>query len=140
MTLLAQLIADLAHGARRLVIGFLLLVPSLGPSVADNLRLFSTELEAGRHCAVRYRRMAGYGDGHLPSQRDALVRQHNERGICLPEGRGSGRLSFVRVLSLLFGARRRSPFCDCPSPIGGVFGGSHHDEEIAAPRVHRCLM
>ena len=75
--------------------------------------------------------MAGYGDGHLPSQRDALVRQHNERGICLPEGRGSGRLSFVGVLSLLFGARRRRPFCDCPSPIGGVFGGSHHDEEIA---------
>jgi hypothetical protein len=50
MTLLAQLIADLAHGARRLVIGFLLLVPSLGPSVADNLRLFSTELEARGHC------------------------------------------------------------------------------------------
>ena len=50
MTLSEQLIADLAQGARRLVVGLLLLAPSLGPTSADNLRLFPTELKARQHC------------------------------------------------------------------------------------------
>jgi hypothetical protein len=50
MTLSAQLIADLAQDARRLVVGSLLLVPSLGPAFAENLQLFSTELKARQHC------------------------------------------------------------------------------------------
>jgi hypothetical protein len=46
----AQLIADLAQGARRLVVGLLLLAPSLGPAFAENLQLFPTELKARQHC------------------------------------------------------------------------------------------
>jgi hypothetical protein len=50
MPLSMQLVPDLAQGVRRLIVALLLLTPSLGPAFADNLRLFSTELEAGRHC------------------------------------------------------------------------------------------
>ena len=46
MTLSAELIADLAQGARRLVVGLLLLAPSFGPAFAENLQLFPTELKA----------------------------------------------------------------------------------------------
>jgi hypothetical protein len=35
--------------------------------------------------------MAEYGDGHLPHQRDALARQHNEWNIRLPKGSGFGQ-------------------------------------------------
>jgi hypothetical protein len=55
--------------------------------------------------------MAEYGDGYLPPQRDALVRQHYERRIYLPEGWGSDGLSFVRLLSLLR-TRRLSLVCE----------------------------
>ena len=50
MTFPAQLTGDLAAGARRFLVGLLLLTSSLSPAFADNLRLFSTELEAGQHC------------------------------------------------------------------------------------------
>ena len=52
MLLPAQLIADLGQGARRLIAGLLLLAPSLNPAAADNLRLFSTELEARQQCSA----------------------------------------------------------------------------------------
>ncbi len=50
MTVSAQLIADLAQGVRRSVVGLLLLAPSLGPAFAENLQLFPTELKARQHC------------------------------------------------------------------------------------------
>jgi hypothetical protein len=50
MTLTAQLIADLAQSARRLVVALLLLAPGLGPALADDLLLFPTELKARQHC------------------------------------------------------------------------------------------
>ena len=50
MTLLAQLIVDLAQGARQFLVGLLLLALSLGPAFAENLQLFPTELKARQHC------------------------------------------------------------------------------------------
>ena len=49
-TRFTQLIADLAQGVRRSVVGLLLLPPSLGPAFAENLQLFPTELKARQHC------------------------------------------------------------------------------------------
>ena len=50
MTLSAQLIAALAQVTRRLLVGLLLLAPSLGTAFAENLQLFPTELKARQHC------------------------------------------------------------------------------------------
>jgi hypothetical protein len=50
MTLSAQLIAVLAEGARRSVVGLLLLAPSLGSAFAENLQLFPSVLKARQHC------------------------------------------------------------------------------------------
>jgi hypothetical protein len=50
MTLSGQLIAALAQGARRLLVGLLLLVPSVDIAFAENLQLFPTELKARQHC------------------------------------------------------------------------------------------
>ena len=69
-----------------LIVGLLLLTPSLGPALAESLQLFTTEIESSETLSGRHRRVGKCADGHLPFQRDAMVRQYKKRRICLPEG------------------------------------------------------
>ena len=66
------------------------------PPICD--RSSSPETLPGRyHCVGKH-------DGrYLLLQRNAVVRQHNKRGVCLPKGWQSGGVSSTGVLSLLFG-------------------------------------
>jgi hypothetical protein len=42
--------AQLVRGVPRLIVGLLLLTPSLGAAFADHPKLFSTEIEARKYC------------------------------------------------------------------------------------------
>ena len=129
MTVSAQLIADLAQGVLRSVVGLLLLAPSLGPAFAENLQLFPTELKARQHCdpsdiVVWLNTATGIYTSKECVGTATLPAAHLSAGRM-----GIGRLSFICLLSLSLRTRRLK--LDLTRSI------SESERRDSSPQAHR---